>query len=39
MRVTAENLQTGHWTIIEFIQFKANVAVGDQVFSARSLEN
>ena len=39
MRLTAENVQTGHRTIIEFSHFKSNVGVGDEVFSARSLEN
>ena len=39
MKLTAENVQTGHKTIIEFTNFKANVGVGDEVFAARSLEN
>jgi outer membrane lipoprotein-sorting protein len=39
MKLTAENVQTGHKTIIEFENFKANVGVGDEVFAARSLEN
>jgi outer membrane lipoprotein-sorting protein len=39
MKLTAENVQTGHKTIIEFANFKANVGVGDEVFAARSLEN
>jgi outer membrane lipoprotein-sorting protein len=39
MRLTSENVQTGHKTIIEFKNFKANVGVGDGVFAARSLEN
>jgi outer membrane lipoprotein-sorting protein len=39
MKLTAENVQTGHKTIIEFVNFKANVGVGDEVFAARSLEN
>jgi len=39
MKLSAENVQTGHKTIIEFANFKANVGVGDEVFTARSLEN
>jgi outer membrane lipoprotein-sorting protein len=39
MRLVSENVQTGHKTIIEFTNFKANVGVGDEVFAARSLEN
>jgi outer membrane lipoprotein-sorting protein len=39
MKLTAENVQTGHKTIIEFTNFKANVGVGDELFAARSLEN
>jgi hypothetical protein len=38
MKLTAENVQTGHKTIIEFRNFKANVAIGDDVFTARSLD-
>ena len=38
MKLTAENVQTGHKTIIEFKNFKANVGIGDDVFTARSLE-
>jgi uncharacterized protein len=38
MKMTAENVQTGHKTVIEFANFKANVGVADDVFSARSLE-
>jgi len=38
MRLVSENVQTGHKTIIEFSHFKANVGVGDEVFTARSLE-
>jgi uncharacterized protein len=39
MKLTAENVQTGHKTVIEFSQFKANVGVADEVFTARALEN
>jgi outer membrane lipoprotein-sorting protein len=39
MKLTSENVQTGHKTLIEFTNFKANVGVGDAVFAARSLEN
>ena len=39
MKLTAENVQAGHKTIIEFTNFKANVGVGDELFAARSLEN
>jgi outer membrane lipoprotein-sorting protein len=39
MKLTAENVQTGHKTVIEFANFKANVGVGDEVFTARALEN
>ena len=38
MKLISENVQTGHKTIIEFTNFKANVGVGDEVFTARSLE-
>ena len=38
MILSAENLQTGHKTIIEFKNFKANVGVGDDVFTSRYLE-
>lgn len=38
MRLIAENVQTSHKTIIEFKNFKANVGVGDEVFTARNLE-
>ena len=38
MKVTAENVQTGHKTVIEFKNFAANVGVGDEVFTTRSLE-
>jgi outer membrane lipoprotein-sorting protein len=39
MKLSAENVQTGHKTVIEFSNFKANIGVGDEVFTARSLEN
>lgn len=39
MKLTAENVQTGHKTIIEFANFKANGGVRDEVFTARALEN
>jgi outer membrane lipoprotein-sorting protein len=39
MKLTSENVQTGHRTIIEFTNFKANVGVGDELFTARALEN
>jgi uncharacterized protein len=39
MKLISENLQTGHKTVIEFTNFKANVGVGDEIFAARSLEN
>jgi outer membrane lipoprotein-sorting protein len=39
MKLIGENVQTGHKTIIEFTNFKANVGVGDELFAARSLEN
>jgi len=38
MKLTAENVQTGHKTVIEFKNFKADVGIGDDVFTARSLE-
>jgi uncharacterized protein len=38
MKLIAENVQTGHKTIIEFKNFKANVGIGDDVFTARSLD-
>ena len=37
MKLIGENVQTGHKTIIEFKNFKANVGVGDEVFTTRSL--
>jgi len=39
MKLVSENVQTGHKTLIEFKNFKANVGVGDEVFAARTLEN
>ena len=39
MKLTAANVQTGHSTILEFRNFKANVGVNDNVFTTRSLEN
>ena len=39
MKQTSANVQTGHSTILEFKNFKANVGVGDNVFTTRSLEN
>jgi len=38
MKLIAENVQTGHKTIIEFKNFKANVGIGDDVFAPSSLE-
>jgi len=38
MTLIGENVQTGHKTIIEFKNFKANVGVSDEVFTTRSLE-
>lgn len=38
MKLTAENVQTGHKTVIEFKNFKANVGVGDETFTTRYLE-
>jgi len=38
MRLEAENLQTGHRTVIEFGRFTANVGVSDEYFTARYLE-
>lgn len=38
MRLIGENVQTSHKTIIEFKNFKANVGVGDEVFTTRNLE-
>jgi outer membrane lipoprotein-sorting protein len=39
MKQTAANVQTGHSTILEFKNFKANVGVSENVFTTRSLEN
>lgn len=39
MKLTSENVQTGHKTVIEFADFKANVGVSDALFAARSLDN
>jgi outer membrane lipoprotein-sorting protein len=38
MLVRAENIQTGHQTIIENIEFKPHVGLSDSLFSSRSLE-
>jgi hypothetical protein len=38
MRVTAENTQTGHKTVIELKNFKANVGVSDAQFTPAFLE-
>lgn len=38
MRIEAENTQTKHRTVIEFKNFKANVGVSDDLFTARNLE-
>ncbi len=38
MEISAEDVSTGHKTIIEFRNYKANVGVGDEVFTARYLE-
>ena len=38
MILMGENVQSGHKTIIEFKDFKANVGVSDEVFTTRSLE-
>jgi len=39
MRLTAENAQTGHRTIIELKNFKANIGVGDAEFTPSYLEH
>ncbi len=39
MRSTAENLQTGHRTAIEYQQFKANTGVADALFTAQALDH
>lgn len=38
MELESENVQTGHKTIIEFSNFKANVGVSNEQFTARYLE-
>lgn len=38
MRMEAENLQTGHTTLIELTQFKADQNLGDQYFTTRYLD-
>lgn len=38
MKLTAENVQTGHRTIIEFKNFMANIGVKEDAFTTRSLE-
>lgn len=38
MALEAENVQTGHKTILEFKNFKANQGVSDDVFTTRTLE-
>jgi hypothetical protein len=38
MKMMSENVQTGHRTIIEFKNFKANVGVRSEVFTSRYLE-
>lgn len=38
MKLTAENVQTGHKTVIEFKNFKANVGVSNDVFTPSYLE-
>jgi len=39
MKQTSANVQTGHTTTLEFHNFKANVGVSDNLFTARALEN
>jgi outer membrane lipoprotein-sorting protein len=39
MRLTAENVQTGHRTVIELKNFKANAGVSDAEFTPGHLEN
>jgi len=39
MKQTSVNVQTGHSTILEFKNFKANVGVNDNAFTTRALEN
>ena len=38
MELESENVQTGHKTILEFKNFKANVGVSNDLFTARTLE-
>lgn len=38
MQFEAENLQTGHRTVIRFDRFRANIGVPDERFSVRALE-
>jgi len=38
MKLVAEDVQTGHKTIIEFANFRANVGVSSEVFTSRYLE-
>lgn len=38
MHMTAENLQTGHKTVIDFTQYSADQNLGDQYFTSRYLE-
>jgi outer membrane lipoprotein-sorting protein len=38
MRLEAENLQSGHKTVLEFKNFKANQGVKDELFTTRYLE-
>lgn len=38
MKLTAVNVQSGHKTFIEFSDYKANVEVGNDVFTANGLE-
>jgi hypothetical protein len=38
MKLIGENVQTSHRTVIELKNFKANVGVGDEAFTARNLE-
>lgn len=38
MRFSAENLQTGHKTVITFDRFRANLGVSDRYFTTRYLE-
>ncbi len=38
MRLEAENVQSGHRTVLEFSNFKANVGVKNELFTSRNLE-